>query len=62
LARFETRIGFIDNVETAFATDDLAVAVTVSQGFQRTTDFHLSDFPISVINRIGGWVYLERGI
>lgn len=40
LAGFKTWVCLIDYVKTAFATDNLAVAVTVLQRFQRATNFH----------------------
>lgn len=42
LACLETRVGFVNDVQASFAAHKLAVAVTLFQGFKRTTDFHHS--------------------
>ena len=40
LTCFEARISFIDDVESSFTADDLAVSVAVFEGFQGGADFH----------------------
>ena len=40
LTRLKAWVCFIDDVKTAFATDNFTVAVAVFQGFQRRTDYH----------------------
>jgi hypothetical protein len=40
LASLEARLGLVDDVNPALATDDLVVAVAATQRFQRVTDFH----------------------
>ena len=40
LARLKAGIRLVDNVKTALATHDLAVAMTVFQRFKRAADFH----------------------
>jgi len=50
LTRFETRMGFVDDVNAAFTTDNTAIAMTRLQGAKRVLDFH-SLSPISGANR-----------
>jgi hypothetical protein len=40
LARFKTRVSFINHVKTTLTTHNLAIAVTVLQRFQRAANFH----------------------
>ncbi len=40
MACFEARISFIDDVESSFTADDLAVSVAVFEGFQGGANFH----------------------
>jgi hypothetical protein len=40
LTDFIPRVGFVDDVNAAFAADDAAVFVAVFQGFEGVSDFH----------------------
>ena len=40
LTRLKTWIRLVDDVKTAFTANNLAIAVTVLQRFQRATNFH----------------------
>ena len=40
LTRLETRIGFVDNINPAFAADELVITVALGQRFQRVTNLH----------------------
>ena len=40
LAGLEARIGFVDDIHTAFAADELVVTVALGQRFQRITNLH----------------------
>jgi len=40
LPRFIARIGFVDHIDLATTTHDLAVRVTLLGGFDRRYDFH----------------------
>ena len=40
LTRFEAFLGLVDDIDAAFAANDLAIAVPVLQGTQRISDLH----------------------
>jgi hypothetical protein len=40
LTRFETLLGFVDDINAAFTAHDLAIPVPVLQGTQRISDLH----------------------
>ena len=40
LAGLEARIGFVDDIYTALAADELVVPVALGQRFQRITNLH----------------------
>jgi len=40
LARLETAVRLVDDIDAAFAAHDAIIAMAAAQGFQRITDFH----------------------
>jgi hypothetical protein len=50
LARLEARIGFVDDIDPAFAADQLVVAMALHQAFERIANFHTS--PVNVVRLI----------
>ena len=40
LARFEAWLGFVDNIDAAFAAHNAAIAVAALEGAKRVLDFH----------------------
>src|SRR5215212_751754 len=54
LAGLEALLGLVDDVDAALAADELVVAVTPAQGFQRVADFHRSGLRAAwSVNRTG---------